>query len=206
MRRLSDESGKYMKTKVMRTAKLGNIIISVLLCAAGIMLIAFPRLSAQMIAAVCGILLIISGALRLIGYFSKDLYRLAFQYDLALGILTVAVGIIVLLHPSGTAKLISIALGISVLADGLFKIQISVDSRRFGLRRWWLILALALLTGAAGLLLIFYPSESSVILTILLGISLLAEGILNIGTMLIAVKIIGHQQPDVIESEDYSVL
>ena len=95
MRRLSDESGKYMKTKVMRTAKLGNIIISVLLCAAVIMLIAFPRLSAQMIAAVCGILLIISGALRLIGYFSKDLYRLAFQYDLALGILTVAVGIIV---------------------------------------------------------------------------------------------------------------
>ena len=93
-----------------------------------------------------------------------------------------------------------------MLADGLFKIQISVDSRRFGLRRWWLILALALLTGAAGLLLIFYPSESSVILTILLGISLLAEGILNIGTMLIAVKIIGHQQPDVIESEDYSVL
>ena len=38
-------------------------------------------------------------------------------------------------------------------------------------------------------------------MTVLYGITLLWEGLLNICTMLITVKIIRHQRPDVIEGE-----
>ena len=44
---------------------------------------------------------------------------------------------------------------IYILTDGLFKIQIAVDARRFGLRRWWLILTEAILAAILGLVLIF---------------------------------------------------
>ena len=40
-------------------------------------------------------------------------------------------------------------------ADALLKIQISIDSKAFGIQKWWLILAVAILTGAAGFLLVF---------------------------------------------------
>ena len=37
----------------------------------------------------------------------------------------------------------------------------------------------------------------------LLGVSMLAEGILNLSTVITAVKIVKHQQPDVIDAEFY---
>lgn len=37
---------------------------------------------------------------------------------------------------------ICVILGIAVLSDGLFKMQMSLDAKRFGIREWWLILHL----------------------------------------------------------------
>ncbi|MCI8388923.1 MAG: hypothetical protein HFE63_10740 [Clostridiales bacterium] len=195
---------KYVKTELMSAAKLGYILISIALCAVGILLIVCPTFSASLIAVICGILMIVFGAVKLIGYFSKDLYRLAFQFDLAFGIMMIAVGVIMLVHPGSLMNFISIVLGLYTLADGLFKIQMSIDAKRFGIRAWWLILIAAIVASVVGVTLVFRPSESSVVITILLGVSLLIEGLLNLCTSLAAVKIIRHQQPDYIETNDYN--
>lgn len=187
----------------MRTAKIGYMIVSVLLCVLGILLIAVPEFSISAVGIICGVILILFGAVRLIGYFSKDLYRLAFQYDLAFGVMMITLGIVMVWNPGSLMNFICITLGLSFLADGLFKIQIAIDAKNFGIRKWWLILALAIVTVLFGGILIFRPSESGRILTVLIGISMLCEGILNIGTMITAVKIIKHQQPDVIEVDYY---
>ncbi len=180
----------------MRAAKIGYIVMSVLLCLFGVFLIWNPDLSIEVIGMAAGICLILFGIVKLVGYFSKDLFRLAFQYDLAFGLLMIALGAIVLIKPDNLMTFLSIALGIAILSDGLFKIQISMDSRRFGIRLWWLILMLAVLTGVFGLVLVFRPTKSSLLLVTLFGISLLAEGILNLITVLSAVKIVKHQRPD----------
>ncbi len=187
----------------MKTAKIGYIIVSVLLCVLGILLIAVPEFSISVAGTICGAILIVFGIVRLVGYFSKDLYRLAFQYDLAFGIMMITLGVIMLWHPVSLMNFICITLGLSFLIDGLFKIQIAIDSKTFGIREWWLILALAIVTVIFGGILIARPSESSRILAVLIGISMLCEGILNISTMITAVKIIKHQQPDVIEVDYY---
>lgn len=185
----------------MRTAKIGYIVISSLLCVLGIILFAVPDFSVSAIGFICGALLIAFGIVRLIGYFSKDLYRLAFQYDLAFGIMMMALGTVMVFHPDSLMNFICIALGISFLTDGLFKIQIAVDSKKFGIQKWWIIFSLAIVTVVFGAVLIARPDKSSRILTVLMGICMLCEGILNIGTMITTVKIIKHQQPDVITAE-----
>ncbi len=187
----------------MRAAKIGYIVISAVLCAIGVMLITDPALSASLLGIICGITFIMFGIVRLVGYFSKDLYRLAFQYDLALGILLITIGTIMATRPGSLMNFICIALGISVLADSLFKIQIAAESKRFGIHKWWLILVCALFTGIFGFVLILRPSASGSVLRVLLGITLLTEGILNFSTAITAVKIIKHQQPDVIEAGYY---
>lgn len=187
----------------VKIAKIGYMSISVVLCVLGILLIVMPEISASILGMICGILMIVFGIVRLIGFFSKDLYRLAFQYDLAFGILMISLGVVMLVNPEGLLSFLCIALGLSVLADGLFKIQIALDSRRFGINTWWLILAVAVITGIFGLILLFRPGESGKLLSVLLGITLLWEGILNFSTMLTAVKIIKHQQPDFIEVDYY---
>ena len=189
----------------MRIAKTGYIVMSVVFCVVGVLFIALPERSALAVGRALGAAMIIFGVIKLVGYFSRDLFRLAFQYDLEFGILLIALGLISLLRTSNLMDFICVAMGIAILADGLFKIQISVDARRFGIASWWLVLLLAVAAGAVGLVLIFRPWESAQLLTVLLGLALLAEGVLNLCVALSTVKIVKNQQPDVIETEYYEV-
>ena len=189
----------------MWIAKVGYIVMSLVFCGVGAAFILRPEPSMAVIGRALGIALVVFGGVKLVGYFSGDLFRLAFQYDLAFGILLIALGVIVLLRTNGVMDFICIAAGVSILADGLFKIQIAIDARRFGIRDWWLILLLAVVTGGVGLLLVFRPWESVQVLTVLLGAALLAEGVLNLCVALSTVKIVKNQRPDVIETEYFEV-
>ena len=152
-----------------------------------------------------GIGLILFGAIKLVGYFSRDLFRLAFQYDLAFGLLLMVLGIVTLSHPGDALSFLCVMFGIPVLADGLFKIQIAMDSRQFGIRNWWLVLVLAALTCVVGVVLVFRPMTGVRALTALMGLSLLCDGVLNLSVALCTVKIVDYQRPDVIETDDYEI-
>lgn len=192
---------KMRSVTPMRIAKIGYIVMSVMFCIAGALFIALPDISITMIGISMGIAMIVFGIVKLVGYFSRDLFRLAFQFDLELGILLLVLGLIVLIRPDDLMTFICIALGISILTDGLFKVQIALDSKRFGIKSWWVILALAVVAGTIGVFLIFRSAKSAQFLTVLLGVSILAEGILNLYTVISTVLIIKHQQPDSIEIE-----
>ena len=192
---------KMRSVTPMRIAKIGYIVMSVMFCIAGALFIALPDISITMIGISMGIAMIVFGIVKLVGYFSRDLFRLAFQFDLEFGILLLVLGLIVLIRPDDLMSFICIAIGISILTDGLFKVQIALDSKRFGIKSWWVILALAVVAGTIGVFLIFRSAKSAQFLTVLLGVSILAEGILNLYTVISTVLIIKHQQPDVIEIE-----
>lgn len=172
----------------LKAARIGYTVISVALCILGIVLVLKPDFSVVLLCRITGAMMVLFGVIKLVGYCSRDLYRLAFQYDLAFGILLIALGLILMLRTDMMIHLVSIMLGVSVLADALLKIQISIDSRAFGIRWWWLILASAALAGAVGTLLIIRPFESAAALMILLGAAMFAEGLLNLITVRTAVQ------------------
>ena len=196
---------KMRSVAPMKIAKTGYIVMSILFCAAGILFMAEPGISTEIIGVCIGVAMILFGIVKLIGYFSKDLFRLAFQFDLEFGILMIILGVIVLFNPKNLMGFICIALGISILLDGLFKIRIAMDSRQFGIKSWWLILSLAIVTGVIGVFLIFESVIGSQILSVLLGLTLLSEGILNLYTAISTVLIVKNQAPDVIEVEAFEV-
>ncbi len=138
----------------MWVAKAGYIVMSLVFCAAGVACIVNPGLSAAVIGRVLGVAMILFGAVKLVGYCSRDLYRLAFQYDLGFGLLLIALGVLVLLRPAEVRDFLLTALGIAVLTDGLYKVQIAVDAKRFGVSAWWLTLVLAVAAGTVGLALV----------------------------------------------------
>ena len=189
----------------MKTAKIGYIVMSVLFCVLGVVLLFTPGVSALWIGRLLGIGLILFGAIKLVGYFSRDLFRLAFQYDLAFGLLLMVLGIVTLSHPGDALSFLCVMFGIPVLADGLFKIQIAMDSRQFGIQNWWLVLVLAALTCVVGVVLVFRPMTGVRALTALMGLSLLCDGVLNLSVALCTVKIVDYQRPDVIETDDYEI-
>ena len=179
-------------TKIIQTAKAGYIGLSAVLCGLGIALMANPGMSVALIGDIVGAVLI-----------AKDLYRLAFQFDLAFGALLIALGLTLIIRSGSAMNVLCIILGIEIVADGLFKVQTAMDARRFGLGTWWLILAMAIVAGAVGIALIFWPSQSALVLVRLLGLSLALEGVMNLAVGLCAIKIVAHQQPDAVENRIY---
>lgn len=187
---------KTRNTTPMQIAKTGYVVISVALCALGLIMIILPDFSITLAGTLLGVMMIVFGAVKIIGYWSKDLYRLAFQYDFAFGILMVPLGMFILFHPSEAVSFFYIILGVVILADGMFKLQMALDARAFGLERWQLIFVLAILAGVIGCVLIFHPSDSAEVATALVGTALLGEGLLNLIVALFAVKIVSYQRMD----------
>ena len=178
----------------VRMAKAGYIAISVLFCVGGLLLFFYPYTTATALCYLGGGLLILGGAVKLAGYFSRDLYRLAFQFDLAYGLLLMALGLIMVFRPQGVITLLHFLIGVVLLSDGLFKIQTALDARQFGLSWWPWIAGIAVLTIVCGVVLIINPFKGAAILAAFMGVGLLAEGILNLCVAVWAVKVIERQE------------
>ena len=101
-----------------------------------------------------------------------------------------AVGVSLIARKNFAVDLIFSVFGILILADALFKIQMSVDAKRFGLALWWQILLIALVTGVIGVLVFIRPFEAAAMMMVLVGFSILLEGILNLWVGILTIKII----------------
>ena len=189
----------------MRFAKIGYIIVSALIAAIGVVFILAPLDRLDIVGTMCGSFMLAFGAIKIVGYFSKDLYRLAFQFDLEFGAILIIIGLCIVAKPERLVTFFSVVMGIVALADGLFKIRIAVQAKEFGLGSWPVITGFAALSCVAGVILMFWPEETAQIICILLGICLLAQGVLSIIVALLTVKIVKNQLPDEID-ERYGVL
>lgn len=174
----------------LKLAKNGYIIMSLLFCAAGVCMIAKPEEVLDIFCIVMGILLLAYGVIKIIGYFSRDFYCLAFQFDFAFGILLMAVGVIMLIRKNVVINLIYVMFGLLILTDALFKIQTAMDAKKFGLTLWWRILLIALCTGVFGVVLLVRPLEAAQAMMRLTGVSIILEGLLNLCVAIYTVKVL----------------
>ena len=178
-----------------RPAKTGYIVMACLFCLLGILMIVLPGLSVSLVGIAAGVMLIVFGVIKLFGLYADDWYRHAFRYDWIMGALQLILGIVVLSNPMRVMGFLGLTLGIVIAADGVFKLQTAFEARRFGVRTWWLILISAIAAVIVGLLSAFHPVQSARLLMILLGISVLAEGVMNLIVGLCAAKISRDSDP-----------
>ena len=179
------------------------IFMSVLFCVAGILMLLKPGISVEAIGLFAGLSMIVFGVIKLIGYFSKDLFRLAFQYDLQFGILLIILGVITVFNPGDVMNFVSITGGVCVIINSLFKIGISLEAKRFGIRAWWLTALFSCIAGIMGILLVGRPAEAMNIMVMITGTAFLIEGLLNISVALSMVKIVKNQRSELADMENY---
>ena len=141
----------------MRYLKAAFAAVSGLVTAAGLVLFFRPSLALPAVCAALGGLSVVCGAVKLLGYFSNDLSRLAFQFDLAVGILPAAAGILLILRREDAPAFLPVMVGAVSLVDSALRIQTSIDARQFGMKKWWLILAASLGGAGLGVVLLLRP-------------------------------------------------
>lgn len=160
-------------------ARAGYLIMSIVFYISGVLYMILPNVSPFGICIISGIVLIAYGIIKIIGYFSKDLYCLAFQYDLACGLFLIVLGIILLARSQRLIPYMSVGLGALVLLDSLLSIQMSKDAKQFGLETWNVILTASIITGVFSVLMIVNPFPARLSKHIVAGGTLLAEGFKN---------------------------
>ena len=154
----------------LKAAKMGYILISIAFYIYGFCCIICPDVMEKNGRLAAGILLMAYGIIKIIGYFSKDLYCLAFQYDFACGVFLIVLGMIVLCIKNYKDGYLLAGLGIFILLDSLLAVQTSFDAKRFGMTEWKWILLLSVLSGILGTVTLLCKTM------ILAGSALLAEG------------------------------
>lgn len=165
--------------KKLRIAQIGYIAISFMFYVIAILYLFSRHLPSSAVCIFCGVTLLAYGVVKITGYFSEDLFCLAFRYDLAFGILTLVLGVIVLLKHTQLAVWIAPGIGWFALLDSVLKVQMSEEAKKFGLKQWKIILIIAAVTGILSVALIVRGTMQTGSTYILTALVLLAEGIMN---------------------------
>lgn len=173
------------RMNIVMQAKIFNVIVGAFICIVGIiLLITYNNDTAgPYLKWVLGSLCLLLGGSKLLGYFSNDLYRLAFQFDLTFGIFISFVGVLIFVVPADEIMdILPHIFSIYVILDGSLKFQIAIDARRFGMTKWLIILLTSIvicLAGAAAEIGLFRPLVGQANPMTLLGVALIADGCEN---------------------------
>ncbi len=186
----------------LKIARNGYIVMAAIFCALGVFLVANPQKAMEMLCILAGLLFIADGIIKIIGYFSRDFYCLAFQFDLGFGILMIAVGILILAKRESILHLIFVIFGLLILTDALLRLQMSVEAKKFGMKLWWGILILAVITGIFGMILLIDPAGGARITVVFAGTAFLLEGILKLCVGIYTVRI---RDNVVYEDKNYTI-
>ena len=115
--------------RFVKQVKAAYIALSIAFVCMGLCLLIWPGISAVTICYVLGTASVLYGVIKLFGYFSEDLYQLAFQFDLAAGIFMLVIGILLLFHPDNVLTLLPTVIGLSILIDSVLKLQTAFDAK-----------------------------------------------------------------------------
>ena len=124
------------KYDITKQAKIINVSLAGVMLAVGVIIAVFSSLPDIVVKILIGCLLIITGVGKVLGYFSNDIYRLAFQFDLAIGVTDAILGILTLVLADAVYPTLATGMGIFVILDSLLKVQTGLDARRFGMKNW----------------------------------------------------------------------
>lgn len=189
------------RANILKEAKITHLTASAVLFVTGVILMAWADIAP--IAARCLVAggFAVIGLARVLGYFANDLYRLAFQYDLAIGLLSVVLAVLIFIYPNNLMAILPFGVGIYVLSDALFKLQTAFDAKLFGMSQWTGLLTASLIASVAGIVCLIV----AVMLqepTILVGVAITADGALNFFNTMATVRVGAQKKHRIDESND----
>ena len=154
------------RANIVKEARMTHVIVSSLLILSGVFMLAWPEYGQSIARYLIGGNFVVLGAARVLGYFANDLYRLAFQYDMALGAFGVIFGVLLILSPANVQSAMPYVIGVYVMMDALLKLQTALDAKAFGMKHWWGLLISSITLTLAGVALAILSSQLNTYLAI----------------------------------------
>lgn len=187
---MNQQNHTNINSAIVKSAKIVHLCSAVIFLVAGLLLALVPDFEASGVFrnTIVGVASILIGAAGIYGYFSNDMYRLAFQLDFALGIFNVIFGILLIINPVQLSVLLPTAVSILTLLDGGNKSQMALEGKQFGINKWYLVLVSAILEIAAGVVLILLAYHELDVRA-WMGVAMGLVGVTNFWTTMYTVRV-----------------
>lgn len=165
-------------------------LTSVFFVVCGIVLLIWPDISMTTFCYALGVMGIIYGVAHIVIYFTKEHVVSIMEMDLVTGIVTTAFGVFVLVNDKIFISILPFAIGVILMLEAVMKLQNSLDLKKLGFRKWWIVLIAAFAFLGIGLLLVYNPFEAALLMIYVIGASLLADGLIDICTMFLLARLL----------------
>ena len=171
-----------MKSAFEKTFK-GNsptVISSIILIALGLILVIMPNIASTLVFVSIGVMLVAIGIINIVRYFSMNQKEQITSFALAIGIISCAGGILIMiLRPLLLAMLPFLCGGI-VSIGGILQLQKALQFKKMNVRAWYIDMIFAGVLLTLGIIILLNPFKTAMVLMRLIGVALMIEGIMNI--------------------------
>lgn len=168
--------GGIKMEKFLKKAGWTSILTSLVLAIIGIVMIYNPQTTMQFISTILGIFFIVMGIIKLINYFVTKGNSSLFTNDIAWGIISIIIGLVVIVYSSTIENIFRIMIGIWIIYSGFTRLNLSFKLRSVSQKVWTFVLILSVLMIIGGLYVTFYPGA----LIVTLGVIILIYSIMDI--------------------------
>ena len=147
----------------------------------GIAVLAWPDRSISVLAFLAGLAFVFLGAVRVIeGIATKGANASARTANIILGALVLVLGIVVMRNPGLTAVVIMVVIGISWILEGIGTVAAAATGQGN-----WFTVVLGILVAIAGVVVVIFADVALTLYAWLIGITLIAVGIIGIITFFV---------------------
>ncbi len=163
--------------KVLQRIKTNAAISALIYAVLGLVLVIWPGFSADLLCILLGAVLLVCGAVNILGYFSNRDGSMYSSSLLVLGIVLAVVGLWIMGSPNLILTVIPRIIGVLICIHGLTNLGDARTLRVRGYERWLTAFILALVTLVLGVVLVFDPFQAVRTVMRVLGLFLLFDGL-----------------------------
>lgn len=165
-----------------------SIVTSCFFVVIGLFLILKPEPVITTISYILGGIIMVTGLIFLIKYFSnREMYGI-FSGDLIYGVMSTIFGLILILNPTALAKIVPFVLGVWIIISSVTKIQYSLQLKAYNNKAWIPTMIIAAITFCWGLLLLFNPFAGAMVITQVIGMFILIYAVLDLAEVFLIKK------------------
>ena len=169
-----------IKDYILKYEKYSSLT-SIMMIILAIFLIGKPVATLEAFVIAFSSIMIVEGIISFVNYFTVDKTYSLTSFDLISGIITTLTGVLLFIYRTSLINVFPIILGIWIIINNLFKMQISINLSTIESSGWTYFLLLNILLIIFGIVLIINPFTSLVAITTMSGIILLICECINLG-------------------------
>ena len=168
-----------MEKKIKKTFNT-NLILSIIFVVIGLFLFIKPDTTISIISYILGGILLISGIYSCYKYFtSLDILNI-FNFELVYGVLLIIAGLFLIFNTNALTSIFPIILGIWIIVNSIIKFQYALVLKKIKNEDWIYTTSISILTFLWGVVLLYNPFKSALLITQTIGVFIIVYAVLDI--------------------------